>query len=304
MKGFFKRSKCQVVLLLPIFVLSSLFACEQRKEQYADAETTLRLITHNVWYGFTQVPDRKILWLEWMKEQKPDVVSLQELNEYTADKLAGDARVWGHPYSVLLKEEGFPTGITSRYPIEDIRKYREGFHHGLIRVSIRGIYFYVIHLHPSNWEIRSREVDQILADIRGLPGDAKIILAGDFNTFSPVDSVYYQKEQLVPFFQARDEAYNEKNLRNGQLDYSVIEKLMRDGLVDVEYQIRSDDYRFTGSFPTRVEKEGDDGDPRRLDYVFVSKNLADQVMGAQIIANDTTWILSDHLPVRVDFRFE
>lgn len=302
MKGLFFKSSSQLKLLLPVVLLSFFFACKENKEQSTNSGTSLRLITHNVWYGFTQVPDRKDLWLQWMKEQAPDVVSLQELNEYTADKLAADARFWGHPYTILLKEEGFPTGITSRYPIEDIRRYREGFHHGLIRVRIEGIYFYVIHLHPSNWEVRGREVDLILEDIQELPSDAGIILAGDFNTFSPVDSVYYQHEQLVPFFQARDGAYQEKNLRNGLLDYSVIEKLMSSGLVDVEYQMRSDDYHFTGSFPTRVEKEGDDGDPRRLDYVFVSKNLADQVIDAQIIANDTTWILSDHLPVRVDFR--
>lgn len=304
MKELVFKSSSQLKLLLPVVLLSFFLACKENKEQSTDTATNFRLITYNVWYGFTQVPARKDLWLQWMKEQAPDVVSLQELNEYTAEKLAGDARFWGHPYSVLLKEEGFPTGITSRYPIKDIRRYREGFHHGLIRVRIKDIYFYVIHLHPSNWERRGHEVDLVLENIRELPDDAKIILAGDFNTFSPVDSVYYHNEQLVPFFQARDEAYQEKNLWNGQLDYSVIQKLMDYGLVDVEYQMRNDDYHFTGSFPTSVEKEGDDGDARRLDYVFVSKNLADQVVDAQIIANDTTLNLSDHLPVRVDFRLE
>ena len=287
------------LILLSFYLL---IACEQKKDQSAVSDSTFRLITHNVWYGFTQVPERKKLWLQWMKEQAPDVVSLQELNEYTPDKLAEDAQYWGHPHSVLLKEDGFPTGITSRYPIEDILRYREGFHHGLIRARINGIYFYVIHLHPSNWETRGREVDLILENICELPPDAKIILAGDFNTFSPVDSVFYAHEGLEPFFQARDEQFTEKNLQNGRLDYSVIQKLMDHGLVDVEYRERPGDYHFTGSFPTRVEKEGEDGDARRLDYVFVSKNLADQVTGAKIMVNDTTWILSDHLPVRVDFK--
>ncbi len=282
--------------------LSILFACRAGKDQSASADSTLRLITYNVWYGFTQVPERKKLWLQWMKDQQPDVVSLQELNEYTPDQLAEDAANWGHSHSVLLKEDGFPTGITSRYPIEDIQRYWEGFHHGLIRVRIQGIYFYVIHLHPSNWEARGREVDQILKNIGNLSEDSSILLAGDFNTFSPVDSIYYSHETLEPFFQARDQEFNEKNLMDGNLDYSVIQKLMDHGLVDVEYHQRPENYQFTGSFPTRVEKEGEDGDPRRLDYVFVSKNLADQVIDAKIMANDTTWILSDHLPVRVDFN--
>jgi exodeoxyribonuclease-3 len=140
----------------------------------------------------------------WMNEQKPDVVSLQELNGYTDQKLAEDARRYGHSYSALLKEEGFPTGITSRYPIEDIQRIKEGFHHGLMRVSIRGIYIYVIHLHPSNWEIRKSEINQILENIEGLPTDSKVILAGDFNTFSPLDSSYYAHGRLEPFFNDRD----------------------------------------------------------------------------------------------------
>jgi hypothetical protein len=34
--------------------------------------------------------------------------------------------------SALLKEDGFPTGITSRYPLEDIQRIKQGFHHGLM----------------------------------------------------------------------------------------------------------------------------------------------------------------------------
>ena len=302
MKKIFKNAKGRMKLTAIVLSFFLLIACEEKKDQSSISDSTFRLISYNVWYGFTQKPERKELWQQWMKDKRPDVVSLQELNEYTAEKLAKDAGHWGHPYVVLLKEEGFPTGITSRYPIEDIRRYRDGFHHGLIRVMIRGIYIYVIHLHPSNWEVRGREVELIFKNINELPADAKIILAGDFNTFSPVDSVFYGHERLEPFFQARDEQFNEKNLQNGRLDYSVIQKLMDHGLVDVEFRERTANYQFTGSFPTRIEKEGEDGDQRRLDYVFVSKNLADQVTGAKIMANDTTWVLSDHLPVRVDFN--
>jgi endonuclease/exonuclease/phosphatase family metal-dependent hydrolase len=286
-----------------ILLTSYLPGCKQKDNQKVTSDSNLRLITYNVWYGFTQVPDRKELYLNWMKTQVPDVVVLQELNEYTPEKLASDAREWGHGYSELLKREGFPTGITSRYPIEDIQRYRENFHHGLIRALIKDIYFYVIHLHPSNWETRGKEIDLILEDINRLPADAGIILAGDFNTFSPVDSVYYSHGKLEPFFNHRDVQFEERNLRDGKLDYSVIEKLLKNGLIDLEVQFRTADYSFTGTFPTRIEKEGEHGDQRRLDYVFVSKNMADKVISAKIIANDTTWILSDHLPVVVDFEF-
>ncbi|MBR9999153.1 MAG: endonuclease/exonuclease/phosphatase family protein [Cyclobacteriaceae bacterium] len=291
----------QITVFFSVFLMLS---CSGKRETETSKATAMRLITYNVWYGFTLVPDRKNMYLGWMQGQNPDVVSLQELNEYTPEKLAADARQWGHDYSVLLKEEGFPTGITSRYPIEDVQRFREGHHHGVIRARIRGIYFYVIHLHPSNWETRGREIDLILEDIRGLPQESRIILAGDFNTFSPVDSAYYAHGRLEPFFQDRDVANNEKNLKEGKLDYSVIQKLMDNGFLDLEYRLRPENYSFTGSFPSRIEKEGEHGDQRRLDYVFVSRNLEDRVISAEIINNDTTWILSDHLPVRVDFRLE
>ena len=79
-------------------------------------------MSYNVWYGFTKKPERKANYLKFMQAQAPDVVSLQELNHYTPEKLADDARAWGHPYSVLLKEKGFPTGITSSHPITAVKR--------------------------------------------------------------------------------------------------------------------------------------------------------------------------------------
>ena len=287
-----------------VFIFVLLFSCNQQKDKSQESSTNFRLITYNIWYGFTKVPDRKDRFVEWIQEQKPDIISLQELNEYTHEKLAEDAAKWGHPYSVLLKEEGFPTGVTSKYPIEDVHRFMDGFHHGLLRVKIRDIFIYIIHLHPSNWETRNGEVDFILADIQKLSQNSSVILAGDFNTFSPNDSVFYTFGKLEPFFSARDEEYSEANLRNGKLDYSVINKLHEIGLIDLEYKMRPTDYHFTGSFPTRIEKEGDHGDLRRLDYVFVNKNLINQVKRAEIIADEITLKLSDHLPIVVDFEIK
>jgi len=287
-------------------VLSVLFAysCHPERKENKQTVSNLRIVSHNVWYGFTKVPERKESWIAWMKEQDPDIVSLQELNEYTHGKLAEDAQRYGHAYSVLLKEEGFPTGITSRYPIEDMQRIKEGFHHGLLRVKIEQIYFYVIHLHPSNWETRKSEIDLILQDIEKLPTDSKVILAGDFNTFSPLDSTYYSHGRLEPFFNERDLLYGEVNLNKGELDYTVIQEVLDFGLIDLEASMRNSSFRFPGSFPTLVEKEGEHGDQRRLDYIFASRNLAGKVTKAEIISSDTAFILSDHLPVLVDIKLK
>ncbi len=281
-------------------ILCSFLAC-LLSAGLAPAEDGLRVVSYNVWYGFTKVPERKGTYLKWMKDQEPDVVSLQELNGYTADKLKADAAAWGHEHSAILKEDGFPTGISSRFPIEDVQRFREGFHHGQLRALIKGIYFYVIHLHPSNWETRGREADLILADIASLPKGAEVMLVGDFNTFSAADRAHYAHGKLEPFFGKRDEKYKEKNLRDGKLDYSVIAKFTGAGMVDLEHAKRGEGYHFTGSFPTKIEKPGDHGSARRLDYVFASPALAKRVTRAKVVADDMTWKLSDHLPVIVDF---
>ena len=292
-----------IIITVIALITSFSYTCTSKKNDNNQTSSNLRIITYNVWYGFTKVPERKKTWIEWMNEQSPDIVSLQELNEYTPAKLAEDAKNYGHTYSALLKEEGFSTGITSRYPIEDIQRIMAGFHHGLMRVRIQQIYFYVIHLHPSNWETRKTEIDHILQDIEELPPDSKVILAGDFNTFSPIDSIYYSHGRLEPFFNELDLLYEGKNLNNGKLDYTAIQDVLDFGLIDLEATLRTSSYRFSGSFPTLVEKEGEHGDQRRLDYIFASKNLADGVTEANIIASDTTLVLSDHLPVLVDFGF-
>jgi endonuclease/exonuclease/phosphatase family metal-dependent hydrolase len=112
-KDITKYSMKLILILYPIFLLIS---CHTDIEQTEQSESKLRIVSYNVWYGFTKVAERKEHWIEWMKNQNPDIVSLQELNGYTADKLKEDAKIWDHSFSDILKEDGFPTGVTSRYP--------------------------------------------------------------------------------------------------------------------------------------------------------------------------------------------
>ena len=260
----------------------------------------LKLLSYNVWYGFTKKPERKANYLKFMKAQAPDVVSLQELNHYTPAKLADDAKAWGHPHSVLLKEKGFPTGITSSQPITGVKRTLEGFHHGLMRCQTHGIHVYAIHLHPGNWEIRLREIDLLLKDIATLPRDAKVALAGDFNTFSLHDKpVYDRSEDMIPFFKRLDVRTKGKNLRDGQLDYRHLKRLENAGFVDLIHTKRE---AFLGTFPTPLRKDEDMGPDRRLDYVFATPSLAASCRAAACIVNETTGLLSDHQPVSATFE--
>lgn len=272
--------------------------------QLAAAEPTpqtLKLITHNVWYGFTKKPEpRYEQWRAWMPKQNPDVVCLQELNGYTAEKLAADAAAWSHPHSVLLKEDGFPTGITSRFPIHNVARLREGFHHGLLRCQIEGIWIYVIHFHPSNHARRVEEAALLAADIAALPGtNPRIILAGDFNGFSAADKPHYDTDpELEPFFSRLDAKNPQaRNLNQGRLDYRGIEAIGELGFLDVIARRRTASDPFVGTFPTPLVADEDHGTDRRIDYIFVSPNLVDSVESAAILRDSTTETLSDHIPV-------
>lgn len=260
-----------------------------------------RMVSHNVWYGFTKKGEpRHAEWLAWMKEQNPDVVSLQELNGYTPEKLAADARAWGHEHSVLLKEDGFPTGFTSRTPITGVAKLREGFHHGLMRVETRGLTFYVVHFHPSNFERRIAEAELLRQDVASLPADKRrIVLIGDFNGFSPLDRAHYDQDPVIePFFAGLDrKAPTARNLNQGKLDYGGLQAIQDQGYIDLVARFRDPAAPYAGTFPTPLVKEEDHGTDRRIDYIFLSPTLVPAAVSARILRDDRTGRLSDHYPL-------
>ena len=288
-------------------VLSFLVVSSTAKAEQGGPET-LKIITHNVWYGFTKKAEpRHDQWLSWMAQQSPDIVVLQELNGYTKATLAKDAKAWGHDHSVLLKENGFPTGITSRFPIDGIDKIMEPMHHGLMRCRIEGIWFYVVHFHPSNFSRRIEEAGRLAEDVASLPEkDPRIILAGDFNGFSPADKEHYDGDtQLVPFFKMLDQRdAGARNLNAGRLDYGGIQAILDQGFIDLVDHFRQSTTPFVGTFPTHLVRHEDHGTDRRIDYIFASPNLLSRVTSAKILRNEVTERLSDHIPVVATLKMQ
>ncbi|HAY81031.1 MAG TPA: hypothetical protein DCY79_14595 [Planctomycetaceae bacterium] len=296
-----KSHMLRSILLTVVICLTS----SARSNDDLQAEK-LRIITHNVWYGFTKKTEPRYTdWKRWMKAQAPDVVSLQELNTYTEERLQADAESFGHPYSVLLKEDGFPTGITSRYPITDVKRIRQGFHHGLLRCRIQGIWFYVIHFHPSNFQWRIDEAALLKQDVESLPEEnPKVVLAGDFNGFSPADKSQYDSDQLlVPFFKGLDRKNSRaRNLNEGRIDYGGIQAIVKQGYTDLIASRGSPHLPFVGTFPGALVSEQDHGTDRRLDYIFVSPSLREKVESVAILRDYCTEMLSDHIPVTATIR--
>jgi len=276
------------------------------------AGNKIKVISYNIWNGYEWGKDtlRKEKLLAWMDSRKPDVVALQELCAYTDDKLRADAEAWGHDYSVLLKTTGYSVGLTSRFPIKIKERLVDGMHHGALYCETNGIEIFVIHLSPFQWEKRNEEAIILLERIKGdLEKSKNVIVCGDFNALSPIDSDWYKNNQVLLNSMKQSDADHQhvKNLRNGTFCYSAISKFLGAGLYDVcsEYSEQG-----TGriSCPTLVfannkqEEEQLIQKGTRIDFILTSYNLVRKCINASVLNGVETSCLSDHYPIEATFE--
>lgn len=272
--------KSNHLFILLALIFTSLAAAAQDKG--------LRVLSYNVLEGFKNDSTLKTKFVNWVKPKSPDIIFYQEMNKFTQKSLEELAIRYGHPYAVLSKTAGYPVAISSKYPIVNTQIVLESMHHGYIYANIRGIHVFNIHFSPHNALKRRQEVDQIVAHASLLPKKSKIIIAGDFNSYSAKDSELYNAAQLEEAKALEARLVHVRNLVDGQFDFYIPAALERFGLID-------------SSAKQNAGKER--SYRRRIDYVFVSKNLAKGLVSSDFIRDDVTRTLSDHLPVWVEFNF-
>lgn len=292
------------LFLLAGFVLNTSFAQESK----------LKVITYNIWNGYDwgKDEDRRNRTTQWIADQNPSIVALQELCKYNDKKLAEDAKVWSHEYSMLLKTSGYSVGLTSDHPIEVKEKIMKGMHHGALHCTTNGIDVFVIHFSPSSYQKRREEVSIILeklAEVR--KNNGKYMVLGDFNAHSPIDADLYDPEgALLTRLRASNKDKPFKgNLINEELDYAVISSLLAFPLLDVCQPFTSG-MKERGSFPGQVlgvlnnESEEELNDRMvRIDFIMVSPELSKKCIGAKVCNQKENYALSDHYPVIAEFEF-
>ncbi len=273
---------------------------------------TLKVVTYNIWNGFDWGKDtvRRVNLQNWMKNQQPSVVALQELCGYTPEKLEENAKSWGHNYSLLLKSSGYSVGLTSKFPIYLREKVREGLHHGALHCQTAGIDFLVVHLHPGSIKRRREEADILLDKLKNIKEEnSSYIVLGDFNAHSPFDANLYDSDG---YFMKRLRKSNEGkgisgNIFMDDLDYSVIAAFLSFPLYDV-IRKRTSSMDERGSFPGRVlgpvtneTTEQLVSRLERIDYILVSPALKLKCFDAKVSNGEENWFLSDHYPVQAKF---
>lgn len=259
------------------------------------------VITYNVWNGFEGEVARRDAFVQWAVRQDVDVIAFQEMNGYTQDSLEQLAKKWGHPYAVIVQENGYPVGISSKYPIDNVYRLMEEMHHGGLYAEINGINFFVVHFSPFS---SSKRVEEAKAVIKVLEKKNKLreqtIILGDFNAFSPHDSLSYLSAGIRDRMRLKQKT-NEK-LRNlndsGEIDYLVIDSFLKKGFFDGFSHFHK---KFESSFPTKVFPDVIPDDYIRIDHALISKKLKSTCIEAELIKDSVTNTLSDHYPLKTVF---
>src|SRR5690606_18304185 len=249
------------------------------------AQTTpLRVVSYNIFNGFDFGKDtlRQQKTAQWLNHQSPDIVGLQELCDYSTDRLAREAQGWGHEYSVLLKTKGYSVGLTANRPIQVIERMTNGLWHGMLHCEVAGLHVFVAHLSPDDYQIRGREIDTLLSRLEPIATAGKSYLVlGDFNAHSPFDAdLDSQRPKLLESYRMSDAKSNVYNhLNDSYFDYGVMSKLLAFGLIDVCARFVQHDRRYTypasiliGSYRKNTQHVVDTRE--RLDYIMASPDLA------------------------------
>ncbi|WP_339841331.1 endonuclease/exonuclease/phosphatase family protein [uncultured Maribacter sp.] len=286
--------------ITPSFILMFLLFCAFHTT--VNAQSKLKVMTYNIWNGFDWGKDasRKTETMLWIKSKNPDVLALQELCGYDEEKLRKDAMNWGHPYVKILKTDGYPVGLTSKKPIDLKERVLDGMSHGALHCKTFGIDFFVVHLSPSDCNIRLKEARIITERVKNSTSE-KYILLGDFNSHSPFDEYFLEKKGLLKTaYENQKLGEKRSNLRLGEFDYAVMSTFLALPAIDVALDFSNPKSRYTYPCPAseEVEKKNE-----RIDYILTSASLAKLCTKTTIFNGKETARLSDHYPVMAEFEY-
>lgn len=263
----------------------------------------VRVVSYNILNGFDwgKDKDREARFINWVKDVKPDILALQELCGFTEDSLLKLGKSWGHSYAAIVKENGYPVGITSNRPIEVKNKILENVGHGLLHVETYGYQILVTHLNPSNLTKRELEAETISNYVSSLNTE-KYILMGDMNSHSPADADYLETHAVNLI--SNYGGLTSTNLRGGELDYAVAAKFLSFPMIDICRKFVAPEKRTT--FPTPIlmtvstnpdiRKRSNE----RIDFIFISPEMSKSVTDAFIFNEGVTDYISDHYPIGMD----
>jgi endonuclease/exonuclease/phosphatase family metal-dependent hydrolase len=250
------------------------------------------ILSYNILDGFQGSRVQKDVFVEWVENVDPNIIFYQELYGFTEDDLRAMARRYGHPSAVRMHEEGYRMGISSKSEITHVERVSTGLRLGYVYARTLDYHLFAVHLDPFKEEDRLKEIALILDHARTLPDDARVMMAGDFNSLARSDAAFYHAN--------REELEKAKKSVNPDwsIDFRVTDTTLESGFSDA-YAMLHADFKKSVITPKRI-LAGDCG--RRVDYIFLSPSLKDRCVSAEIIHDGITSYLSDHYPLVVKLQ--
>ena len=301
--------RTKMVLLFTVLVLIPLIGAKESDAQSNEKPAeTLRVMTYNTWYIFNHRRQKKE-GSKVVHSFRPDIVALQELTNTTDEVLKGLAASWDHEHSCLLKTNGFSVGLTSKWPIDVLKKKVKGMHHGFLHIKTNGIHLIVVHLSPFKWAVRKREAAMILKEVEPLLKKMqKVIVLGDFNAVSQSDKPWLEMDDSITGgMKKSDEKHSHvENLKGGKIDYSVMKLFFDAGLLDSSEPFLQQNRPARLTIPTGIwtDKKTAPSKGQRIDFILTSKNLSKNVKNSWVERQGSVNKVSDHYPVITDFLWK
>lgn len=272
---------------------------------YTAQAEPLRILTYNVLYGFNHGKALEI-GSKWITEQKPDIVALQELNGFKETTLAQIAKKWNHDHSILLKERGFPVGLTANSEVTVIEKRLDEMWHGYLHCKVKGLHIFVVHLSPSQHAFRMKEAGLLCAKAKPLlDAGESVLLLGDFNCNSPLDQKWLDARPKDE--KAIDEKTAKRRIVNADPDSAVMSQFIALGLIDLVHAKQPTAELQRGTFASRLLPKYRTDEQRkhktwRIDFILADPSLAKRCTSARIPRDKEVDLISDHYPVEAVFE--
>ena len=266
---------------------------ENKLDIILEEQNVIKILSYNIEEGFKNNQQLKTEFTSWIKIYDPDVLILQEMRHFTDVSFLEFAKSYGHNYATLLKTSGFPTAITSKEPIVNIKKVvlPDILHHGYLIGETYGITIFAIHLcpfevdSPSNLRSINRkdEMAYILEQASKEP-NSSILIAGDFNSHNEFDGESFGS------------GYPYENK-----DHTVTNMCKEYNYFDAYPLLNSS---FKGSHPTKSISVNGTNKGYRIDYIMLNSTLKSACKYSDIIQNQFTDVTSDHYPIYIELLKE
>ncbi len=285
-------------------MIRNLFICIALFSTYTARAEPLRVLTYNVLYGFNHGKAPEI-GAKWIAEQKPDIVALQELNGFNQGSLEEIAKKWNHDHAIILKEKGFPVGLTANSEITVIEKRLDEMWHGYLHCKVKEMHIFVVHLSPSQHAFRMKEAKLLCEKAKPLlDAGETVFFLGDFNCNSPLDQKWLDARPKAE--EAIDEKTAKRRAGNTDPDSAVMAQFLALGLIDLVHVKQPTEELERGTFATRLLPQYRTNEQRkdktwRIDFILADSALAKRCTSARIPRDKETDLISDHYPVKAEF---